>query len=606
MAELGSLSVEFTRLAQITKEDKYYDAVARITNELELMQKTTRIPGLWPQTVDASGCKKPDRQKVDTFQPAGDTSGIEKPLGFTKSETKPSNTTTADEESSSTEEKGQSKTNLDKRELPDADATPNEKPAPTKQPDCEPQGLASPPYSMVETFGIGGQADSTYEYLPKEYLLLGGLEEKYKTMYELAAEAITERLLYRPMIPDESRSILLAGLVRTNGKDQSPNKYNKTTFTPEGTHLTCFAGGMYAIGSKIFKREDDFERAKKLTDGCVWAYESTTTGVMPEEFHMMPCQDMDKCPWNETQWIEELDPYYETREQQRQSQQQRLKEKAAQKAAKASQRAQRPRNTESAGPSATELSSKPASDREDDSASSNKSEGKSSATGETIHDSLSKASENKEESTSRLKKRQLEDLEDSAPPKSSVIPTSMPLDSFKQSAASTSAVKDAKDSQATESILSPSTIAASSVEPTSPPEPELEEPEEPEEPEVEEAPIPTREEYVANRIRNEHLPIGISRLNSKKYILRPEAIESVFIMYRTSGENYWREKGWKMFEAIQNHTKVEYGASAIGDVTSEEPYALDEMESFWLAETLKYFYLLFSEPSHLSLDDYVL
>jgi mannosyl-oligosaccharide alpha-1,2-mannosidase len=30
------------------------------------------------------------------------------------------------------------------------------------------------------------------------------------------------------------------------------------------------------------------------------------------------------------------------------------------------------------------------------------------------------------------------------------------------------------------------------------------------------------------------------------------------------------------------------------------------MESFWMAETLKYFYLIFSEPSLLSLDEWVL
>lgn len=77
-------------------------------------------------------------------------------------------------------------------------------------------------------------------------------------------------------------------------------------------------------------------------------------------------------------------------------------------------------------------------------------------------------------------------------------------------------------------------------------------------------------------------------------------------MYRTTGETYWREKGWKMFKAVEKHTIATYGGSAISDVTSEKPAALDEMESFWLAETLKYFYLLFSEPSLVSLDDYVL
>ena len=73
-----------------------------------------------------------------------------------------------------------------------------------------------------------------------------------------------------------------------------------------------------------------------------------------------------------------------------------------------------------------------------------------------------------------------------------------------------------------------------------------------------------------------------------------------------TGEQYWRDKGWAMFKAIEKHTSAVYGASAIHDVTSETPIPLDEMESFWLAETLKYFYLLFSDPSLISLDDYVL
>jgi mannosyl-oligosaccharide alpha-1,2-mannosidase len=31
----------------------------------------------------------------------------------------------------------------------------------------------------------------------------------------------------------------------------------------------------------------------------------------------------------------------------------------------------------------------------------------------------------------------------------------------------------------------------------------------------------------------------------------------------------------------------------------------DKMESFWMAETLKYFYLLYSKPDVVSLDDFV-
>jgi mannosyl-oligosaccharide alpha-1,2-mannosidase len=89
-------------------------------------------------------------------------------------------------------------------------------------------------------------------------------------------------------------------------------------------------------------------------------------------------------------------------------------------------------------------------------------------------------------------------------------------------------------------------------------------------------------------------------------LCRPEAIESVFIMYRITGDETWREKGWTMFNAIQQHTRAVHGYSAIGDVTMNPTFQLDAMESFWLAETLKYFYLLFSPPDLISLDDYVL
>jgi mannosyl-oligosaccharide alpha-1,2-mannosidase len=64
-----------------------------------------------------------------------------------------------------------------------------------------------------------------------------------------------------------------------------------------------------------------------------------------------------------------------------------------------------------------------------------------------------------------------------------------------------------------------------------------------------------------------------------------------------------------MFTAINNATMAQYAHSAIADVTvstGQETQKLDQCESFWLAETLKYFYLIFSEPGLVSLDDYVL
>ena len=53
LAVLGSLQLEFTRLAQITGNDKYFDAVQRVMNELEKWQDNTILPGIWPAMVDS-------------------------------------------------------------------------------------------------------------------------------------------------------------------------------------------------------------------------------------------------------------------------------------------------------------------------------------------------------------------------------------------------------------------------------------------------------------------------------------------------------------------------------------------------------------------------
>jgi mannosyl-oligosaccharide alpha-1,2-mannosidase len=101
------------------------------------------------------------------------------------------------------------------------------------------------------------------------------------------------------------------------------------------------------------------------------------------------------------------------------------------------------------------------------------------------------------------------------------------------------------------------------------------------------------------------LTLGFYDVIDGRYLLRPEAIESVFILYRITGDKSLRESGWKMFESIIRATKTAYGHSAIDDVTITSPGKLNNMESFWTAETLKYFYLLFADENVISLDDYV-
>ncbi|CAI6342036.1 unnamed protein product [Periconia digitata] len=88
---------------------------------------------------------------------------------------------------------------------------------------------------------------------------------------------------------------------------------------------------------------------------------------------------------------------------------------------------------------------------------------------------------------------------------------------------------------------------------------------------------------------------------------RPETVESLFYLYRITGDDIYREWGWDMFSSFVTHTLVENGGgfTSVSDVTRVPPPSRDNMESFWLAETLKYFYLLFSERDFLPLEDVV-
>ncbi|KAL3417264.1 glycosyl hydrolase family 47 protein [Phlyctema vagabunda] len=89
---------------------------------------------------------------------------------------------------------------------------------------------------------------------------------------------------------------------------------------------------------------------------------------------------------------------------------------------------------------------------------------------------------------------------------------------------------------------------------------------------------------------------------------RPETIESLFYMWRITGDVMYREWGWEMFQAFMNYTAVEDGGgfTSLSNANTIPPKIKDNMESFWLAETLKYFYLLFSPSDLLPLDQVVI
>ncbi|OAX82312.1 hypothetical protein ACJ72_03334 [Emergomyces africanus] len=98
---------------------------------------------------------------------------------------------------------------------------------------------------------------------------------------------------------------------------------------------------------------------------------------------------------------------------------------------------------------------------------------------------------------------------------------------------------------------------------------------------------------------------GFTSIGDSRYKLRPEAIESVFYHYRITGDPKLQDVAWEMFQGIENHTRTDLANAALRDVMEPESAQEDSMESFWFGETLKYFYLIFSDPGLISLDEFV-
>ncbi|KAK1999724.1 family 47 glycosyl hydrolase [Colletotrichum falcatum] len=311
-----SLSLEFTRLSQLTGDMKYFDAVKRVTGFLERTQYQSRLPGMWPKLINFHD------ERVDEYT----------------------------------------------------------------------------------GFSLGALADSLYEYLPKMYTLLGGLDKTYEKMYVGSMAIVEQHLLFRPMT-EENADILFAGDAHVH-----PDRVDHVA---EAQHLSCFAGGMLALGGRLFAIDGHVELGNRLARGCAWAYDAMPAGVMPEISDMIACfSTIEQCPWDEKRWEREGD---------------------------------------------------------------------------------------------------------------------------------------------------------------------------------------------------EKLQKGFKNARDPRHMLRPEAIESVFLLYRMTGQQDLQDIAWNMFQSVMKATGTELANSAIADVTvpAAETEKLDSMESFWLSETLKYYYLIFSPPDLISLDEYV-
>jgi hypothetical protein len=100
-------------------------------------------------------------------------------------------------------------------------------------------------------------------------------------------------------------------------------------------------------------------------------------------------------------------------------------------------------------------------------------------------------------------------------------------------------------------------------------------------------------------IEPEELDYSTMKVTSRGYPLRPEIIESAFTLYHLTKDPKYLEMGRTFFDGLVKYCKTDAGYAALRNVETKEKR--DNMESFFLAETLKYLYLLYAPPETVDL-----
>lgn len=87
------------------------------------------------------------------------------------------------------------------------------------------------------------------------------------------------------------------------------------------------------------------------------------------------------------------------------------------------------------------------------------------------------------------------------------------------------------------------------------------------------------------------------------YPLRPEIMESAYYLHRYTKDPRYLEMGRTFFEGLVTHCRTDAGYTTLKSVVTKEKG--DLMPSYFLAETLKYLYLIFAPEKALDLDKVV-
>ncbi len=110
--------------------------------------------------------------------------------------------------------------------------------------------------------------------------------------------------------------------------------------------------------------------------------------------------------------------------------------------------------------------------------------------------------------------------------------------------------------------------------------------------------------WTLHGIEPESIDYTTMEIRDAVYLIRPEAIEATYYVWKATGDRKYYDMGKTMFESIEKYCQVENGYVQLRDVRDKTKW--DTLESFFFAETMKYCYLFFAPDSVFSFKDYVL
>ncbi|KAH7099775.1 seven-hairpin glycosidase [Auriculariales sp. MPI-PUGE-AT-0066] len=96
-------------------------------------------------------------------------------------------------------------------------------------------------------------------------------------------------------------------------------------------------------------------------------------------------------------------------------------------------------------------------------------------------------------------------------------------------------------------------------------------------------------------------------VTSGQYLLRPEVMESNFYAWRATGDTKYLDNAAAFVKKIEQYLKVSEtgGYASLQDVNVAPPNFIDDTESFFFAEVMKYLFLTFDSPDHINMNEWV-